>query len=42
MELDFKVTTIRIKRMERVNFTGLMVTLTLANSDTIEDKVKES
>ena len=42
MEQDSKVTTTRIKKMERANFIGQMVTLILENSDTIEDKAKES
>jgi len=42
MEQGSKVTTIRIKRMGRVNFIGQMVILTLENSGTIEDKAKES
>lgn len=42
MEQGLKDTIIKIKRMEKVNFTGQMVTLILVNLDTIEDKEKES
>ena len=42
MVQGLKVTIIRIKKTEKVNFTGQMVILILESSDTIVDKEKES
>lgn len=42
MVQGLKAIIIRIKKMEKVNFTGQMVILILESSDTIVDKEKES
>lgn len=42
MVQGLKATIIRIKKTEKVNFTGQMVILILESLDTIVDKEKES
>lgn len=42
MVQDLKAIITRIKKMEKVNFTGQMVILILESLDTIVDKEKES